>query len=159
MTEQFRTLEDLRDKIKEYEGYLARPTKNLSHPTLYRKTDVAEGDVVLKGIRVGDWYMSDDLKWVLPHDQMGLSFSSTWQNLKGVHKMKQKHSPDNARIHVYWVLEGADIPKDMKFEKDREKKGHYFLTVTEPITLQQLIDKLKFVARCMSVIRDARKAL
>lgn len=156
--EQFKTIEDLREKIKEYEGYLARPTRELSHPTLYRKRDVQKGDIVLKGVRKNDWFFSEDGKWVLPHDQMGLSFSSNWQHLKGVYKMKEKHNPGSA-INVYWVLEKADLPGDMKFMSDKKKKGHFLLTITKPMTLAQLVKKLKLVAYRMSVIKDARKAL
>lgn len=159
MHTQFRTLEDLRDIVKEYEArLLARPTRRLSHPTLYRKRDVANGDVLLKGVREKDWFFSEDGHWVLPHDQMGLSFSSHWQHLKGVYKMKQKHNPGSA-IDVYWVLEGADLPSGMQFKPDLRKQGHYLLTVTEPMTLSQLVGKLKRVAQRMSVIREGGKAL
>lgn len=109
-------------------------------------------------MREKDWFFSADGKWVLPHDQMGLSFSSHWQHLKGVYKMKEKHNP-GAAVHVYWVLEKADIPPNMKFEPDRSKKGHYLLTVTKRMTLHQLVAKLKWVADRMSVIKDARRAL
>lgn len=158
LTHQFRTLDDLRNIIKEYETALSRPTRNLSHPTLYRKRDVAAGDILIHGVRKKDWLFSEDEKWVLPHDQMGLSFSSHWQHLKGVYKMKEKHNPGSA-INVYWVLEGADLPAQMQFEPDRNKAGHYFLTVTEKISVYQLISKLKWVADRMSIIRDAGRAL
>lgn len=155
---QFKTIDDLREKIKEYEGYLARPTRQLSHPTLYRKRDVQEGEILIKGIRKNDWFFSEDGKWIMPHDQMGLSFSSHWQHLKGVYKMKEKHNTGSA-INVYWVLEKADLPVNMNFEADRKKKGHFFLTITKRMTLYQLVQKLKLVAYRMSVIKDARKAL
>lgn len=155
---QFKTLENLRDLIKEYEGVLARPTRNLSHPTLYRRRDVQEGDVLIQGVRKNDWLFSIDEKWVLPHDQMGLSFSSHWQHLKGVYKMKEKHN-FGAAVHVYWVLEKADLPPDMKFEPDRKKKGHYLLTITKKMPLHQLVAKLKWVADRMSVMKDAARAL
>jgi len=156
--QQFKTLDDLREIIKEYEGMLARPTRNLSHPTLYRKRDVAQGDIIIKGVRKKDWFFSEDEAWILPHDQMGLSFSSHWQHLKGVYKMKSKQNL-GAPINVYWVLEQSDIPRHMKFVPDQSKKGHFFLTVTDQMTLKQLVDKLKWVANKMSVIRDAGKAL
>ncbi len=41
---KFRTMDDLRDIIKEFEGALARPTTDTSHPTLYRESDVPKGD-------------------------------------------------------------------------------------------------------------------
>ena len=72
--------------------------------------------------------------------------------------MKEKHNK-GAAIHVYWVLEKADIPFGMKFEPDLKKKGHYLLTVTEKMPLHQLVSKLKWVADRMSVIKDAGRAL
>ncbi|WP_308366646.1 MULTISPECIES: hypothetical protein [unclassified Microbulbifer] len=155
---QFKTMDDLRAIIKEFEGALARPTRNWSHPTLYRKRDAQEGDKLVQGVRKKDWLLSEDEKWVLPHNQMGLSFSSHWQHLKGVYKMKQKHNP-GFPIHVYWVLEQADLPPGLKFESDHQKKGHYLLTVTEKILVHQLVAKLRWVADRMSVIKDAGENL
>lgn len=154
MTQQFKTIKDLSAIIKEFEGMLARPTRRLSHPTLYRKRDVGKHEIIIKGIRVKDWLLSEDEKWVLPHDQMGLSFSSTFQNLKRVYQLKQRYNPGK-KLDIYWVLEKADIPSGLKFEVDRSKKGHYFLTVTEQMLLKTLVDKLRFVAQRMSVIRNA----
>ena len=90
MLEQFKTISDISEEIKNLEGMLLRPTRRLSHPTLYRKRDVKEGVKLIKGVQVGEWYMSEDHKWVLPHDQMGLSFSAKFQHMKGVFKMKQR---------------------------------------------------------------------
>lgn len=155
---QFKTMDDLREIINEFEGALGRPTRHLSHPTLYRKRDVQEGDKLIQGLRRKDWEFSADEKWVMPHSQMGLSFSSHWQHLKGVYKMKEKHNK-GAKIHVYWILEKSDLPSGMKFEPDLNKKGHYLLTVTETMSLYQLVSKLKWIADRMSVIKDAGKAL
>lgn len=66
--------------------------------------------------------------------QMGLSFSSTFKNLKDVYRLKGKWSP-GAQVDVYWIMERPDIPAGLKFVADRSKKGHYFLTVTEPMLL------------------------
>lgn len=158
MQYQFKTIDNLHEKISEYEGWLARPTRKLSHPTLYRKRDVNEHTVLIKGCQKDDWLLSEDHKWVLPHDQMGLSFSSNWKHLKGIYKLKQKHNK-GAYIDVYWVLEDADIPPLLKFRPDQSKKGHYFLTVTEKMTLNDLVKKLKVLARRMSCIKNAGKAL
>lgn len=97
---------------------------------------------------------------MLPHDQMGLSFSATFSNLKSVYKFKQKHNPGRA-IHIHWVLETADIPEGLKFVQDRRpgKKARWFLTVTDKILLSQLVQKLKMVANRMSVMRDGGKVL
>jgi len=143
---QFKTMDDLRNIIKEFEGVLARPTRNLSHPTLYRTRDVQSGDKLIHGVRKKDWLFSADEQWVLPHNQMGLSFSSHWQHLKGVYKMKEKHNKGSA-IHVYWVLEKSDIPSGMKFEPDLKMKGHYLLTVTEKNAVTSTCVKIKMVSR------------
>ena len=158
MLQQFKTVNDLSAVIKEYEGMLMRPTRRLSHPTLYRRRDVGKHEKIIKGVRVKDWLLSEDQKWALPHDQMGLSFSSTYKNLKEVYRLKEKHNPGKP-IDVFWVLEESDLPSGFKFEPDRNKKGHYFLTVTERMLLATLVDKLKVVAQRMAVIRDAGSAL
>jgi len=156
--EQFKTINDLSVVIKECEGMLCRPTRRLSHPTLYRRHDVGKRERIVKGVRVKDWLLSEDGKWVVPHEQMGLSFSSTYKNLKEVYKLKEKHNQGKS-IDVYWVLEKSDIPPGLKFEPDVSKKGHFFLTVTEPMLLSALIAKLKLLAHRMSVIKDAGRAL
>jgi len=158
MIEQFKTINDLSAVIKEYEGMLSRPTRRLSHPTLYRTRDVGKKEKIIKGVRVKDWFLSEDEKWVLPHNQMGLSFSSTYKNLKQVYKLKEKHNPGKT-LDIYWVLEKADIPPGLKFEPDLSKQGHYFLTVTEQMLLEKLVEKLKFMAQRMSVIKGAGKTL
>ena len=79
---------------------------------------------------------------------MGLSFSSNWQHLKGVFKLKEKHNPGKM-VNVYWVIEKADIPDGLKFVPDKSKKGHFFLTVTKPLTLSQLVIRLKLVAEAI----------
>ena len=154
MIQQFKIINDLSEVIKEYEGILCRPTQRLSHPTLYRKRDVGKNETIVKGVRIKDWLFSEDRKWVLPHDQMGLSFSSTYKNLKQVHKLKSKHNPGKP-FDIFWILEKADIPKGMEFQSDKVKKGHYFLTVTEQMHVDKLVSNLKLIAQRMSVIRDA----
>lgn len=52
--EQFKSLTDLGDIIREIEGFMARPTLHLSHPTLYRKRDVDDSEILLKGVRKKD---------------------------------------------------------------------------------------------------------
>lgn len=158
MNLQFRTLDDLKEIIKEYEGMMMRPTMHFSHPTLYRRKDVAGHERVIKGVRVKDWFLSEDEKWVMPHDQMGLSFSSTFSNLKDVYKLKGKHNPGKP-INIYWVIEAAQLPDGLKFVADRGKKGHYFLTVTQQMLLSDLVARLKMLAHKMSVIRDVGKTL
>jgi len=94
----------------------------------------------------------------MPHDQMGLSFSSTYKNLKDVYRLKGRHNPGKS-IEIYWVLEKSDIPPGLKFVADRDKKGHYYLTVTEQMLLKTLVGKLKVLAHRMTVIRNAEKVL
>lgn len=158
MIEQFKTINDLSEVIKEYEGMLSRPTPRFSHPTLYRKRDVGKKEKIVKGVRIKDWLFTEDEKWVLPHDQMGLSFSSTYKNLKDVYKLKQKHNKGKS-IDIYWVLDKVDLPLGLSFQADRNKKGHYFLVVTERMLLESLVSKLRIVAQRMSVIRDGGRAL
>lgn len=89
---------------------------------------------------------------------MGLSFSSSFKNLKSVYKLKQRHNPDSGH-HIYWMIEKADIPEGLSFVADASKKGHYFLTVTHAMTTGQLVQKLKSVAQRMSVIKDGSQKL
>ncbi len=62
--EQFKTLCDIQKLIQEYEIILMRPTPHLSHPTLYRSRDAAKNDRIIKGIRVKDWFLSEDHHWL-----------------------------------------------------------------------------------------------
>jgi len=158
MIEQFKSINDLSEVIKEYEGMLSRPTMHKSHPTLYSKGDVGKNETIVKGIRVREWFLSEDEKWVMPHNQMGLSFSSTYKNLKAVYKLKSKHNPAE-QINIFWVMEKADLPPGLKFEADSGKKGHYFLTVTEQMLFDALVKKLKVVAQRMSIIENVGNIL
>ena len=159
-TYQYKCLADLREIISQLDGYYARPTPQGNHPTIYPSRDDGPYKTVM-GIRVCDYKLSPDGKWVLPDDQMGLSFSSTWQHLKNARKMVAKIS--GKPVDVYWVLSGADIPQGMSFQADKRPsksaKGHYLLTVTEKMKISTLIEKLNWVADRMSVIRSAEKVL
>lgn len=157
---QFKCLTDLREIISQLEGYYARPTARGSHPTIYPdRVDGAYRTVM--GIRVCDYNLSVDGQWVLPDDQMGLSFSSTWQHLKSAHKMVSRIS--GKPVDVFWVLSAADIPNGMLFQPDRRPsssaKGHHILTVTEKMKISSLVKKLEWLADRMSVIRSAEKVL
>ncbi|MGN0920198.1 MAG: hypothetical protein ACI4NJ_00575 [Cellvibrio sp.] len=158
MNQQFKTLNDLSEIIKDYKGMLMRPTLRMSHPTLYRRRDVGKSESLVKGVRVKDWLFSSDMKWVMPHDQMGLSFSSSYSNLKQVFKLKERHNPGK-RIDIFWVLEQSDLPEGLKFEADRNKKGHYFLTVTKQMHVSTLVKCLAHIAQHMSVIRNAENVV
>lgn len=158
MITQFKTLEDISELIKEYETILMRPTLKLSHPTLYRKRDAGKKEHIIKGVRVKDWFLSEDHKWVKPHDQMGLSFSASFENLSLVYAMKRRFNPKKT-INVYWILEKADIPPGLKFVPDQTNPEHYFLTVTEPMLLTSLISKLKLLAHRMTIIKSGSKLI
>lgn len=158
MIEQFKTLTDLDEAIKEYELILMRPTLKLSHPTLYRIRDVGKTEKIIKGVRVKDWFLSEDYRWVKPHNQMGLSFSTTLKNLTVIYKTKIRHNPSKT-VNIYWVLEKADIPNGLKFVADQGNPEHYFLTATETMPLATLIKKLKLVAQRMTIIRNVSKIL
>ncbi|MFT7561176.1 MAG: hypothetical protein ACI93R_003101 [Flavobacteriales bacterium] len=43
------------------------------------------------------------------------------------------------QIDEFWVLEQADLPLGFKAEPDRDKKGHYFPTVTDQMMLKTLV--------------------
>lgn len=160
--EQFKILTDLRDYIKEIESQkgkvLSRPIPEGANPVFYRACDVAEGTELIQGIQIGDYFFSNCKKWVIPHDQMGLSFSAHWQHLKGIYKLKSKKN-EGKSVDVYWVLEKADIPSELKFVVDKEDSRHYFLTATEKMTVDSLVKKLKWVADRMSVIKDGTRAI
>ncbi len=155
---QFRTIDDLRDLVKRLDRIYARPTAGSGHPTLYQPGDVPANDRLLGGARFKDWKFSADEMWVLPDAEKGLSFSAHWQHLKAVFKLKEKHNPGEP-VQVYWVLETADIPTKMKFVADRNNDQHFLLTVTETMTVWELISKLSWLADRMSVMQDMRKVL
>ena len=159
-TKQFKCLTDLREIISELDGYYARPTARGEHPTLY--PEVLDGRYrTVCGIRVCDYTLSEDGQWVLPDDQMGLSFSSSWQHLKSAHKMISRVAGKN--VDVFWVLSRADIPSGMSFQPDRRAsksaKGHYLLTVNERMKISSLVEKLKWISDRMSVIKDSGETL
>lgn len=87
--EQFKTMDDLREYVKALGKFYARSTISGEHPTLY--LDHSQGQMV-HGIREKDYLFSSCKNWVIPHDQMGLSFSAHWQHLKDKFKMKNKHA-------------------------------------------------------------------
>ena len=155
---QFKSLDDLKKLISELEGFIARPVTRGQHPTLY--PEVKEGKYrTVNGIRVIDYLLSPDGKWVLPHNQKGLSFSANWRELKRVYRLFSR-IPGRV-VDVHWVLEKSDLPKNMKFveDSDPKKKGHYFLTATEKMPIHQLVSNLKWIADRMSVIKNAERAL
>lgn len=121
---QFKSRSDLKDIISTLEEYLARPITPGNHPTLYK--DRADGKYrTIMGVRVCDYKFSQDEKWVLPDDQMGLSFSATWKNLKDVHRLVTRgvdKSGISKRADIYWVLQNSDLPDNLKFVQDRDPK-------------------------------------
>lgn len=157
---QFKCITNIREVIEKIDGYRARPVGRGAHPTLYSERVNGKYRTVM-GVRICDYKFSADEQWVLPDDQMGLSFSSTWKNLKGAYKLVSRGQTKT--VDVYWVLSGADIPFGMAFIEDRKPsgsaKGHYFLTVTEKMKVSTLVQKLKWVADRMSIIKSGGKAL
>lgn len=155
--EQFKTLEDLREYIAKIGKYYARPTSRGEHPTLYVGRNNKD---IIMGVRRIDFLLSPCGNWVLPTEEMGLSFSTHWSHLRGVYNMKAKRNGGKP-IDVYWVLEKADIPSGLAFVLDKEdKKGrHYFLCATEKMHISQLVKKLQWLADRMTAVRDAGKVL
>ena len=155
---QFKSLSDLKGQISELQGFIARPVTRGQHPTIY--PEVQEGRYrTVSGIRVVDYLLSSDGQWVIPHNQRGLSFSANWKELKRVYRLFSR-VPGRV-VDVYWVLEKSDLPKSMKFVEDLDpkKKGHFFLTVTDKMRVDQLVSNLKWIADRMSVIKNAERAL
>ncbi|WP_444935133.1 hypothetical protein [Microbulbifer sp. JTAC008] len=157
---QFKCLTDLRDIINQLDGFYARPTVRGQLPTLY--PEVSDGRYrTVCGVRVCDYTLSEDGQWVFPDDQMGLSFSASWQHLKSAYKMVSRGAGKN--VDVFWVLSKADIPEGMSFQPDRRAsksaKGHYLLTVNQKMKTSSLVEKLKWVANRMAIIKDAGEAL
>lgn len=154
---QLKCLSDVQKIISDIEVYLARPAIEGKHPTIYE--DRAEGKFrTVMGVRICDYQFCTDEKWVLPNPKMGLSFSASWENLKfvyGLYKKRAKKKP----VDIYWILSEADIPKGLAFKKDEGNSGHYFLAVTERMKVEQLVEKLRFVAYRMSVMKEGGAVL
>ncbi|UUA74609.1 hypothetical protein [Cellvibrio sp. QJXJ] len=151
----YKCLTDLKKIISELGDVKSRPIVQGNHPTLYKDKNEGKYRTVL-GIRICDYRFSSDEKWILPDNQMGLSFSATWENLKFVHGM---FSRGNKPVDIYWVLSEADIPPGLKFVEDKTNKGHYFLTVTERMLVEQLVTKLKLVSYRLSIIKGGGRAI
>jgi hypothetical protein len=154
--EQFKTLEDLRLYLGRLQRWFGRPTAENEHPTLYFKNP--DDSRFVLGIRRDDYLFSPCGNWVEPSTQHGLSFSASWRHLKGIYRLKQKHNPEKP-VHVYWLLEKADIPSGLEFHPDSRTDGHYFLCVVERMRVAELRDKLIWVADRMSVIKNGQVAL
>jgi len=154
---QLKCLSDVKKIIKDIQIYRARPVMKGQHPTLY--PDRLEGKYrTVKGVRVCDYELCADENWVIPNENMGLSFSATWDNLQFVYGMFKKRAKKKP-VDIHWVLSEADIPKGLKFFADKDNSGHYFLAVTERMLVDQLVRKLEMVSFRMSVIKDGGRAL
>jgi hypothetical protein len=160
--EQFKILTDLRDFIKTLEAergkVLARPIPEGGSPVFYRQSDVPTGRELIHGVQICDFCFSPCKNWVLPHNQMGLSFSANWKHLKSIYKLKSSKNPGK-NVDVYWVLEKADLPPDLAFIPDKNDDRHYLLTVTKKMTVESLVSKLKWVSDRMAIIKDGTRAI
>lgn len=114
------------------------------------------------GIRICDYQFNFDETWIQPNPQMGLSFSSTWDNLQFVYGMQIKKAKKKP-IDVYWILSEADIPPGLEFVEDMSQpgKGHYFLAVTvkEGMSVETLAGCLERVAYRMNIIKNGGSLL
>ena len=152
---QYKCLTDLEDLINEFKSIRVRPTSRGSHPTMYPERVEGRYRTVM-GVRICDYKFSTDEMWVLPDDQMGLSFSGNWENLKFSHRMVSgKKKP----VDIFWVLSEADLPRRMKFVEDRSRSGHYFLTVTERMRIEDLVYDLQWIANKLNLIKEGGSAL
>lgn len=107
------------------------------------------------GLKEGDYLLSEsDPIWVLPSDNYGLSFSSTYKQTKFTLDLIGRFQKKGAKINVaYWILEDSSaIPKGLAFERDPKNDEHYLLVVTEKMLITQLIEKLRFIAQRMAVM-------
>ena len=76
--------------------------------------------------------------------------------------MKPSHrlvSATKKPVDIFWVLSEADLPKRMKFVEDRSRPGHYFLTVTERMRVEDLVYDLQWIANKLNVIKEEGSAL
>lgn len=154
---QLKCLSDIKKLISDIQTYRARPVIRGQHPTLYPER--LEGKYrTIQGVRICDYQFCPDEKWVLPNEQMGLSFSATWDNLQFVYGMFKKRSKKKP-VDIHWVLSEADIPPGLAFVADNGNSGHYFLAVTERMLVETLVNKLEMVAHRMSVIQGGGKVL
>lgn len=148
----FKCLTDLRSIISELGKFRGRPVVRDKHPTLYDERQEGKYRTVM-GVRICDYKFSTDERWVLSDPQMGLSFSATWSNLKFVYGMYSKRSKKKP-VDIYWVFSEADLPPGLEFIEDKTNQGHYFLAVTKSMKVDALVEKLKFVAFRMAVIKE-----
>ena len=147
---QYKCLTDLKDIIESVESVRMRPTPRGHDPIMYPERSDGKYRTVM-GVRICDYKFSADEKWVLPDKQMGLSFSGSWDNLKFSHKMASRKKKS---VDIFWVLSEADLPKNMEFVADEARDGHYFLTVTERIRIEDLVFNLKWISDRLSVIKE-----
>ncbi len=161
---QYKIASDIREilnKIKEAHtkskldpNILARASIHPNTGTIYQKGKSGPHPLNF-GIRINkDYIFSPCLNWVLPDDQKGLSLSASWSHLNKSRRMIERFNEENMPNNVWWITKSADLPKDMKFIQDREKKDHYFLTVTDKMTAKQLHDNLVWISDRMTVITD-----
>ena len=153
--EQFRTTSDIREYVKSLGKIYSRAAIVNEHSTLY--LDYSQGSMV-HGIREKDYLISSCRQWVIPHDQMGLSFSAHWQHLKDKIKLKARFA-DGKDVTVHWVLETADIPDGLKFKRDNKDSQHFFLTVADQMLVKTLADKLNWLADRMSKIEKVGRII
>jgi len=152
---QLNSLEDLRDFVKNLGEFRARPTAKGEHPTLYLSHNQG---TMIKGIREKDYLFSPCKNWVEPHDQMGLSFSAGWNHLRDTLKLKHKWNKDK-EIDIFWLLESFELPSGLKFVQDSRDKHHYFLTVTQRMTVDELVQKFTMLADRMAVLPEVARFL
>ena len=152
---QFKSLTDLKEIISKLENYRARSIQIGKDSIFYDERKNGKYQTVM-GVRVCDYKFSMDKKMVLPHSQMGLSFSGSWDNLKFAHGMVSRKKKS---VDVYWMLSEADIPPELKFVEDESNPGHYFLTVTKAMRIEVLVERLRMVSYRLSVIKGGSKVL
>ncbi len=150
LIEKHRSLKD--DNL----GVMFRTVIDPNQTTTYEEGFHGRGKLN-KGVRECDFKFSEsNPDWIEASDKHGLSFSSTMDHAIDIMEFLGKLQKKSTKINMaYWILEGNPcIPQDMKFVKDPKSEGHYLLTITKSMTINQLVEKLRWISQRMAIMND-----
>lgn len=164
---QLKTLVNIRERIdllvqKHGElkggvpGVLFRTAVDPHSPTLYQGDALGKRRIV-QGVREGDYLFSEsDPSWIQPSDEHGLSFSSSFNQVKFTLDLLGKFQKKGTKINVaYWILESSiHIPEDMAFVQDPKNAEHYLLVVKKRMLVTTLVEKLTRISQRMTIMND-----
>ena len=105
MTEirHYKCLSDLQKLWRRY-GNCGRGRLFAASIPLYTSPEVKVPTGTVMGIRICDYQFNFDETWIQPNPQMGLSFSSTWDNLQIVYGMQTKKAKINPLMYIGFCL-------------------------------------------------------